>query len=465
MRITSVTVKGLFGVFEHSIPLQSKERVTIIHGPNGFGKTVMLRMVIGLLEGDTSIFQNTPFSEFRLTFQNGAAAVVRRVMLPGPPGGKPQPSVEYLKCDPDGTFTQANNSAVPTDLPRSVLAAVDKLVPGPFRLEGSIWRGDTLDEYTLQEILALYPQAESALPPKYRSAPFADWRDQIQVFLIRANRLEAQPSRDGVSGRERFLSTQRYVVQEDPEQRSLPPRVQQHSGEVVQRIQSVLANYAKHSQERDRTFPERLVRFVQGKQTALLPGDITSRMGELEKKRKRLISLGLLDSETGLQNLSEDDVRKAPEALTIYLGDVEEKLKVFDEIADRIGSFMDIVNGRFMYKRLRIDRAQGFRVLSNFGDQAIKLEDLSSGEQQELVVLFELLFRAPKNCLLLIDEPEISLHVAWQSRFLSDLINILDLTGAYAIIATHSPAIIGNRWDLTVQLEGPAVATSGDVTA
>ncbi|MCX6627919.1 MAG: AAA family ATPase [Candidatus Solibacter sp.] len=198
------------------------------------------------------------------------------------------------------------------------------------------------------------------------------------------------------------------------------------------------------------------MRFVQDGQTALPPGEITSRMNELEKKRQRLISLGLLDSETGLRNLSEDDVRRAPEALTIYLGDVQEKLKVFDDIADRIGRLMDIVNGRFKYKRLRIDREQGFRVLSDL-DQAIRLEDLSSGEQQELVVLYELLFRAPKNCLLLIDEPEISLHVAWQSRFLADLIGILDLTGAYAIVATHSPTIIGKRWDLTVELKGPEV--------
>ena len=127
-------------------------------------------------------------------------------------------------------------------------------------------------------------------------------------------------------------------------------------------------------------------------------------MSELEKKRQRLISLGLLDSESGLRNLSEDDVRRAPEALTIYLGDVQDKLKVFDDIADRIGSLMDIVNGRFSYKQLQIDREQGFRVISD-RNQSIQLEDLSSGEQHELVLLYELLFRAPKNCLLLSTNP------------------------------------------------------------
>ena len=138
--------------------------------------------------------------------------------------------------------------------------------------------------------------------------------------------------------------------------------------------------------------------------------------------------------------------------------DVQEKLKVFDDIAHRIGSLMDIVNDRFKYKHLRIDRMRGFRVLSDQDEASIQIEDLSSGEQHELVVLYELLFRAPKNGLVLVDEPEISLHVAWQSRFLSDLIGILRLTDAYAIVATHSPVIIGTRQDLTVELKGPAVA-------
>ena len=186
---------------------------------------------------------------------------------------------------------------------------------------------------------------------------------------------------------------------------------------------------------------------------ALPGGDLLTRMDELENKRKRLMSLGLLDSERGLRDLTEADMSRAPEALTIYVGDVEEKLRVFDDLAQRIGSLIDIVNNRFRYKRLALDRDRGFRVLSD-SDQPIQLDDLSSGEQHELVVLYELLFRAPKNALVLVDEPEISLHVAWQSRFLPDFIDIMALTESYGIVATHSPVIIGNRRDLTVELEG-----------
>jgi predicted ATP-binding protein involved in virulence len=38
MRIQQISVNGLFGIFDHVIPLNMDERITIIHGPNGFEK-------------------------------------------------------------------------------------------------------------------------------------------------------------------------------------------------------------------------------------------------------------------------------------------------------------------------------------------------------------------------------------------------------------------------------------------
>jgi predicted ATP-binding protein involved in virulence len=77
---------------------------------------------------------------------------------------------------------------------------------------------------------------------------------------------------------------------------------------------------------------------------------------------------------------------------------------------------------------------------------------LSSGEQHELVMIYDLLFRVPDNALILIDEPELSLHVAWQKKFIPDLQEIQKLRSIQVIIATHSPQIINDRWDLAVEL-------------
>jgi hypothetical protein len=464
MRLKTISVKGLFGVFDHEIPVSSTDPVTIIIGPNGFGKTVILRMIAALIEGrGTSVFEHTPFSEFRLTFEDGSAAIVRRESGATPDSGKPEVKLQFLTCDAHGDAVATPVPPVPADLPRSILQKVDRLVPLPYSLHQRTWHDDSGNEYSLAEILERFPHARAALPRRYHSPALGGANGEIQVLFIQANRLGTEPlrARGVVPPRIIFQSTlfqeaedELSASAQEPQSPPVRPRVTEYSEDVVRRIQSVLAEYAKHSQERDRTFPARLIRFLQERQKELSAAEITVRMAELEKKRERLIALGLLDRESDLRDLNEQDVQHAPQALTIYLGDVEEKLKVFDDIADRIGTLMDIVNSQFKYKRLRIDRDKGFRVLTD-EDQRIALEDLSSGEQHELVVLYELLFRAPKGGLILIDEPEISLHVAWQSRFLSDLIGILDLTGAYAIVATHSPMIIGTRSDLQVELKGP----------
>ena len=43
MRIASFGTEKLFGIFDHRIDLKNDQRVTLIHGPNGFGKTTLLR--------------------------------------------------------------------------------------------------------------------------------------------------------------------------------------------------------------------------------------------------------------------------------------------------------------------------------------------------------------------------------------------------------------------------------------
>lgn len=92
-------------------------------------------------------------------------------------------------------------------------------------------------------------------------------------------------------------------------------------------------------------------------------------------------------------------------------------------------------------------------ILSPFMDER-DVEHLvrGSGEQQELVLHYDLLFRVPSNTIVLIDEPELSLHVAWQKRFLPDLLKIVELSNFDALVATHSPYVVGDRGDLMVGL-------------
>ncbi|SEH05490.1 Uncharacterised protein [Candidatus Venteria ishoeyi] len=49
-----------------------------------------------------------------------------------------------------------------------------------------------------------------------------------------------------------------------------------------------------------------------------------------------------------------------------------------------------------------------------------------------------------KNKIILIDEPELSLHPSWQNRILSIYENFAKKNNSQIILATHSPHIIGS---------------------
>ena len=61
-----------------------------------------------------------------------------------------------------------------------------------------------------------------------------------------------------------------------------------------------------------------------------------------------------------------------------------------------------------------------------------------------LIILLTVLMQRRTRCVLLMDEPEVSLHVEWQQRLLS-LIRDLN-PNAQIILTTHSPAIIMDGW-------------------
>ena len=124
------------------------------------------------------------------------------------------------------------------------------------------------------------------------------------------------------------------------------------------------------------------------------------------------------------------------------------------QFKEKIDAFRKIIStSDFADKSLQIDARYGFRFILNNEDKTIlSQESLSSGEQHLTVMAFELLFMAPDDSLVLIDEPEISFHMLWQVDFLKNLDLILAVRKLQCIVATHSPQIFNMKWKLSVDL-------------
>ena len=74
--------------------------------------------------------------------------------------------------------------------------------------------------------------------------------------------------------------------------------------------------------------------------------------------------------------------------------------------------------------------------------------DLSSGEQHEVILNYELIFKTEEKSVILIDEPEISLHMMWQRKFIDNLLDIATKNHLNIIVATHSADIVNDHRNL-----------------
>ena len=75
----------------------------------------------------------------------------------------------------------------------------------------------------------------------------------------------------------------------------------------------------------------------------------------------------------------------------------------------------------------------------------IGIQNLSSGEKQIISVFSKLYIENIEKCIILFDEPELSLSIKWQNMFLPDVVNSGKCSTLIAV--THSPFIFDNEFD------------------
>ncbi len=115
-----------------------------------------------------------------------------------------------------------------------------------------------------------------------------------------------------------------------------------------------------------------------------------------------------------------------------------------DKINARIRHFFDIINNTFSETNKKIDIAVNNEIIFRKEKSIITLTSLSSGEKQFLLILLSVFLMEERPYILLMDEPEISLHISWQQQLI-DTIRKLN-PNCQLIIATHSPSIFGDGW-------------------
>ena len=450
MNIERITVDGLFNRFNHDLVFIPDEHITIMIGPNGYGKTVILRIIDTLFNKSPQGLAAFPFARLKVAFDDGTALTVDTESQEHTNGREPRRtgSMRFWK----GDFATEEHHIEPVSNLEEYgidVREIDSILPFLDRIGSDEWINLQTDEVLSSSdiIDKHWQQLLTRIPSLSRLTP--EWlepiRDAIPVHFIDTERLVVHAPRRAGHRYTRF-------GQHGPERLRIDRTVTRYSHELARLINETSTEYGNLSQTLDRTFPIRLVDQPEIHESA--EQELKKELINIENKRKQLAEAGLLvssDEERQWPGLEDVDDSKLG-VLAVYAQDTKRKLAVFDDLYRRVDTLKRIVNSRLSYKDFDVG-AEGFNVYTNHSK--LNLEMLSSGEQHELVLLYDLLFTVKSDSLILIDEPELSLHVAWQRHILRDLTEIAALSDFRMLLATHSPTIIGDRWDLVVELTGP----------
>lgn len=130
-----------------------------------------------------------------------------------------------------------------------------------------------------------------------------------------------------------------------------------------------------------------------------------------------------------------------------YLANQHNDSTKFEKYKRKIDNFFDLVNQFFVdtNKQIIIDEKQNNVIFVNRNlDNKISTNQLSAGEKQLLIILFSVFLQDENPSILIMDEPEISLHVSWQDKLI-DTLRILN-PNVQLILSTHSPSVFGQGW-------------------
>jgi ABC-type transport system involved in cytochrome c biogenesis ATPase subunit/energy-coupling factor transporter ATP-binding protein EcfA2 len=453
-QIAVFEILGLFGDRNLRISFPENRRVYFLHGDNGLGKTTAMIVLNAVLSQDDERLMEIEFSEAIVTFKDGrqlrarseTTEVLKRrlvkesieipvvefeMKLPGDSKFKKMPKSQRAEWDKikigDVNDTEYfRNKAIRVvkakKLDRSMVIPIDK------------W----LRERAIEESFDWHSQ--SKIDPIYKIS--------LDTVFISSNRLQKEIEEIRRPGR----PSSRFDSDLDERTRTVETTIEFNTRKMHRIITSQIRQSFLESSQVDREFPRKVVDALK-KQASPTQEELDYLVEEVRALQNKLVDEGPfmnrpLDLELDLQ--SEDPATRT--VVSLFYEGMLQKLRSTTPLQEKTNLFKTIVNAKLNGKTLKVI-PDGYEVVDR-NNKVLPLNALSSGEQHQIVLMFDLLFGyMSEQTLFLVDEPELSMHVSWQEQFASDLELIAEVNGGTFLLATHSPVIVNENWDSLVAFE------------
>lgn len=483
MRIKSLEVEGLFGTFHHVIDMNDGG-ITILMGENGIGKTATLEVINDFFNFNFDRLIEKEFNAITFTFDDNEQYVISKV----------------LKRIFIRKVTKVKN--IWYDFTSIKKSDVDNYLNSQFNktINDGIKKISQMRLFTLADLKS-HDLWESEIIDKHIKAKFSsasDVEDLISIYdrgdkikndnitaVSKLQKIIIQKILDGevhfdkdkipswfykiLSGvNSKLIETQRIItVDNEIKSRST---VSVCSENLKSELEKATYKANAVSSKLDSSFPNRLMVALRRRKIEELD-KINELLDKLDEYRGLFSAVGILgdvkknELELFKHDTKKEDNKSILNMISLYIEDSYLKLQPYEELYHKLELFLRLINSRLRHKKIIACRKDGISIVStvekNYNNKPlsdtkiIPIDKLSSGEQHEIILFFKLIFNQPDGSLVLIDEPELSLHISWQNEFINDLKEIISLKNLSVIISTHSPDIIGQHWSLTQELSGP----------
>jgi ABC-type transport system involved in cytochrome c biogenesis ATPase subunit len=427
MQLSEFRILGLFDAIDHRISFptspedEPRASVTILHGPNGIGKTTLLRMLDGLMKLEFTIFRQVPFNECVLTFNSGDSIAVQ-------PERKDKQRALFVRFKGHEVRLHPHHPGA--------LADEDKPVVERFRK-------------------AFFAATEAL---KFE---FIDTARMIGMFRAREEDAEVVDT---------FPTITRTgeVVMAHARRVHGKARTAEEPGLLASRVQlfarEALGNYRRFfATNQPELFPKILESLTTDTASSIDPAELQERLEHIYHADVEARRMGLEAEQWDYKKLTrflEPQVpsQKLDHVLTVlstYVEALESRVAERQLVAERLRIFEHLVNSFFENKRIRVNARKGFDIVAS-NDKPLREEQLSSGEYHLLYLMVTALVTQRRGSVIAIDEPEMSMHLKWQRQLVHALIECASNAQPQFVFATHSPDIAAEYTEFMIPLGGTA---------
>lgn len=470
-RLSRIVVNDLFDKFNYEIDLENGDDVAIIIAPNGCGKTTIFNLLNFVFKPSFQSFtkiMNVPFDSITCYFDSNEIVRLAKFKVAISDYIKEENiqlkniqaemAGRLLKMMNKGNDIAYNYRLLITDSKGNTTGDIDffdQLVNEYSALKSrgyeedfepeeevvSAYGMDTTNRAHLRRFTYLFKEIEKHLE---------EGKVDIPIKFIETNRIQTKSNySEAIYSRRHYMEDQKEPILRSKEA---------IDKEVAKRLDQYGVNKDLASEGLAKKYLEQWERLSREK---IDYNTFVESWNDYIKDLEKYEELGLINiSETNYIDFNTSE--KGKEAynviggyLNLLLGENEGNTSPLKEIYEKLNLFKSIFDSRnsVTWKKVFFTR-EGLKVYdcSNPDERKeIPLHVLSSGEKHDFVMFYELIFNAEPNSLILIDEPEISLHITWQEEFMDNLLTICNTNNMQSIVATHSPNIINGHFDLIVE--------------